>query len=41
MEKKNGARGNRKSFRWDGGVTEQDVKNVGRLIKENDVRIVD
>ena len=41
MDKKTGAKGNGKSFRWQGGVTDKAVQQVGRLLKENKIQVVD
>ncbi len=41
MEKKTGAKGSGKSFRWTGAVTDKDVQNVAKLIKDNKIQVVD
>ena len=41
MEKKTGTKGSGKTFRWTGAVTDKDVQNVAKLIKENNIQVVD
>ena len=41
MEKKTGTKASGKSFRWTGAVTDKDVQNVAKLIKQNNIQIVD
>ena len=41
MDKKTGTKGTGKSFRWNGAVTDKDVQNVARLIKEKQIQVVD
>ena len=41
MEKKTGTKASGKSFRWTGAVTDKDVQNVAKLIKQNNIQVVD